>query len=427
MKALNDYNASAGIPDNMVSFSMFFSDPSYRRLATDAYGKIKYTTNVYKVIEDNNHYFGYLKLFSSLYTGMKDVPIVYRELDNISRDIISGDMGVRKRSDIEKLQKKSIDYVFKKMNNMFLFSKNVNVSITDTVDGDITDATPRISVLLGTRNGNERFKSFMDNTYIPGLKNMSSDNPLMTNIERFPNNNTDSGNTEQDWGIAFDTMSNNPSEVQRYEDVKMAYSDLPDVDFLHTGLLPKDMLFLYSLVTYNQKTGKHNLSDIITNVVADRSDSLINDYNAFISDMDKRAPANIIDTQANKDEIERYLSPVTSVWAVTHGETHTPYVRVQDPESKKLVLLKRDEPKRQSYGSDTDTDQYMKDDAMQTYYNEMSGNYDDDEGGIPDDVDEMENYPKRASFDDQIRASKYSVTGGKDGSVYLPGVSFTFQ
>jgi hypothetical protein len=379
MKALNDYNASAGIPDNMVSFSMFFSDPSYRRLATDAYGKIKYTTNVYKVIEDNNHYFGYLKLFSSLYTGMKDVSIVYRELDNISRDIISGDMGIKKRSEVERLQKKSIDYIYKKMNNIFLFSKGIKVSMPDIKNPDdkIDDHTGYVTVQLGTKKGNEQFKNFMDNIYIPSLKEISSDNLLISNIERFPNNNTDSGNTEQDWGIVFDTMSNNPSEVQRYEDVKMSYSDLPEVNYMKTGYPAKDMLFLYSVVTYNQKPGKHNLSDIITDTVADRSDDLINNYNLFISDMDKRAP-DIIDTKSDqgKDEIERYLSPVTSVWAVMHGQTKVPYVRVQDPETKKLVLLKKKEKTRSTQPQDSDEDM---EDAMQDQYDrENSGDYDDD-------------------------------------------------
>lgn len=426
MKALNEYNASAEVPENTVSFSMFFSDPEYRKLATDAYGKIKYTTNVYKVITDNNHYFGYLKLFSSIYTGMKDTSVVYRSLDEISRDIISGDMNVRKKTDINKLLRRSIDYVYKKMNNEFLFSKSIQVYIPDIKNPDdhIGDDTQYSTIQLGTRDGNERFKSFMDNVYIPSLKELSSNDVLMMNIEKFPNNNTDSGNTEQDWGISFDTMSNNPSEVQRYEDVKMVYSALPQVNYMKTGYMPKDMIFLYSLVTYNQKPGKHNFSDIITDVVADRSDDLINGYNLYISDMDKRAP-DIIDTKSDqgKDEIERYLSPVTSVWAVTHGQARAPYVRVQDPESKKLVLLKKKDRIRQAQSQDTD--EVMEDAIEEQYDMENDGAYDDE--GIDDDVDEMEDYPQKRSFDRDIAASGYSFTGNRNGSVYLPGVSFTFQ
>jgi hypothetical protein len=46
---------------------------------------------------------------------------------------------------------------------------------------------------------------------------------------------------------------------------------------------------------------------------------------------------------------------------------------------------------------------------------------------IDDDTDEMEDYPKKKSFGDDIAASGYSFAGSNDGSVYLPGVSFTFQ
>lgn len=425
-EALNQYNSTIGTPADSVSFSMFFSDPKYRKIVEDAYNSIKYTTNVYKVIEDNNHYFGYLKLFSSIYTGMKSVSIVYRELDNISRDIISGDMGIKKSTEIQRLQKKSIDYIYKKMNNIFLFSKGIKISIPDIKNQDdhIDSNTGYITVQLGTKDGNEQFKKFMDNVYIPSLKDISSDNLLMQNMERFPNNNTDSGNTEQDWGISFDTMSNNPSEVQRYEDVKMSYSDLPDVNYMKTGYPAKDMLFLYSMVTYNQKPGKHNLSDIITNVVADKSDDLINGYNLFISDMGKRSP-DIIDTvsDSGKDEIERYLAPITSVWAVTHDQVHTPYVRVQDPETKKLVLLKKKEDVQQGSYTNTDTDMDMEDELQDSYNMEMDQDYDDD--SVPDDIDEIQNFSNKKSFESNINTSGYGFAGDRSGSVYLPGVSFT--
>ena len=117
----------------------------------------------------------------------------------------------------------------------------------------------------------------MDNIFFPRIKRTAF-NDFTRHLTQLDYNRTDSGNTEVDWAIDLDTMSNNETERDKYLEAKAAYSNMTRVDPV-LGISQRDAIFLYNLITYNQEVGKHNLTDIITDVVKARSSDLINNYN----------------------------------------------------------------------------------------------------------------------------------------------------
>ena len=69
----------------MVSAEQFAFDPRYRAIVIRAYGSVKYMTNVYDVISNSSHYFGYFKALMANFIMDKKICEVVRSTEVIQK------------------------------------------------------------------------------------------------------------------------------------------------------------------------------------------------------------------------------------------------------------------------------------------------------------------------------------------------------
>jgi hypothetical protein len=85
LKALNAENEKLGVAPMMVSAEQFAFDPRYRAIVIRAYGSVKYMTNVYDVISNSSHYFGYFKALMANFIMDKKICEVVRSTEVIQK------------------------------------------------------------------------------------------------------------------------------------------------------------------------------------------------------------------------------------------------------------------------------------------------------------------------------------------------------
>ena len=390
-----------------IDIVKFAFDSNYRQRVIKAYNPLKYTTNVFQIIEKNTHYLGYLQTTAALYESFKKSSLVYNIIDQVSREILTKKMHIYKASDLEKAHKKVQKFVQRKLNNEFLHQIPVG-----------TVKLPNVPNLqLGTEDGNKAFKEYMDNIFFPRIKRTAF-NDFTRHLTQLDYNRTDSGNTEVDWAIDLDTMSNNETERDKYLEAKAAYSNMTRVDPV-LGISQRDAIFLYNLITYNQEVGKHNLTDIITDVVKARSSDLINNYNDFLSSFEKSGTPIVSVSDPNDiSAIERFTAPVVTLWELENNKKlKYPYVKVQNTDTKEYQLLElKQKIDNSQQESDPDgTYDFIMEDIME--------DYDDSDQGYDEEFED-DSTSSRQPFEVKIQSSNYNMLQSPFDITKLPGVSF---
>ena len=394
-----------------IDIVQFAFNPEYRSKVIKAYNPLKFTTNVFQVFEKNSQYLGYLQTTAALYQAFKKSSLVYDTIDKVSKEILTKQMHIFGAQNLEKAHKKVQKYVQRKLNNMALYQLPQGYVKLPGVP----------NLKLGTEEGNKAFKNYMDNVFFPKIK-ATITNEFTRHLTQLDYNRTDSGNTEVNWAIDLDTMSNNDAERDKYLEAKAAYTSMTRVDPV-LGIPQRDAIFLYNLVAYNQEVGKHNLTDIITDIVKARSSDLINKYNDFLSNIEKSGTPIVDVTDPNEiTAIEQFAAPVVTLWELEQNKKlKYPYVKIQNTDTKEYQLLKlKEDNKKQQQLDEQDSEglNEMMQDEFQDYF-EDEDYYEDDFG-----FDEEDDTPSRQSFEVRIQSTNYQLQSSPADITKLPGVSF---
>lgn len=338
LKELAQLNDELGKEKYAIDLVNFVWKEDYRNAAIKAYESIKYKVNVLDLLLKVPHYFGYLKSCSALYKSLQNSSLQYREQDRIAETIIRGDLGIKNSKNIQSRLKLASRYISRQMNNMFLNSQNVELTIPKIVDGVVDDAT-KISIKLGTKEGNQAFKEWMDLVIIPKYKTLySSTNRFFKELHEAAYHKTDGRNTQVNFTTGIDIMSSNTSEINKVAEVTEAFNRLATKEEIK-GLPIVNLFFYYDLIAYDRQPGQYSLTPIFNQLVALNNTDVLTDYVAFVSDLDQSGNYILSLDPQQIDEIERFIAPSVSIYALDTCKEK--YAWVKDPLDSKFYLIEK--------------------------------------------------------------------------------------
>lgn len=331
-----DFNERKGIEGLNISISEFVWDEEYRNAAIRAYDSIKFKVNALDVLVKVPHYFGYLKACDALYQSLAYQSVQYREQDRILSKIIIGDLKIKASKDIQSRLKVASRYISRQMNNMFLLEQNIELTIPKITDGKV-DTSVKVPIKLGTKEGNEAFKEWMDFVIIPQQKSKYKSNRFLNELSEAAYHKSDNHNTIINYTTNIDSMTNNPTEVTKFAEITEGFNNLQSKTI---GDLPLvEAFFYYDLIAYDRQPGQLSLTPIFNKLVALGKTKVISDYVQFVSDLDQGGNIILTLDESQIDEIKRFIAPVISIYAL--DEFDEEYGWVKDPEDQQFYLIKR--------------------------------------------------------------------------------------
>lgn len=331
-----DLNESKGINGLNVSITEFIWDEDYRKVAIKAYDSIKFKVNALDVLVKVPHYFGYLKSCDALYESLQYQSVQYREQDRILSKIIVDDLRIKSSKDIQARLKTASRYISRQMNNMFLLEQNIELTIPKIIDGK-ADNSIKVPIKLGTKEGNEAFKEWMDLVIIPQQKSKFSSNKFLSELSEAAYHKSDNHNTIINYTTNIDSMTSNPTEVTKFAEVTEGFNNLQSKSIGELSLV--DAFFYYDLIAYDRQPGQLSLTPIFNKLVALGKTKVISDYVQFVSDLDQGGNNILVLDDSQSDEIKRFIAPVVSIYAL--DEFDEEYGWVKDPEDQQFYLIKR--------------------------------------------------------------------------------------
>lgn len=331
-----DFNERKGIEGLNISISEFIWDEEYRNAAIKAYDSIKFKVNTLDVLVKVPHYFGYLKACDALYQSLVYQSVQYREQDRILSKVIIGDLKIKAAKDIQSRLKVASRYISRQMNNMFLLEQNIELTIPKITNGKV-DTSVKIPIKLGTKEGNEAFKEWMDFVVIPQQKSKYKSNRFLSELSEAAYHKSDNHNTIINYTTNVDSMTNNPTEVMKFAEITEGFNNLQSKT---VGDLPLvEAFFYYDLIAYDRQPGQLSLTPIFNKLVALGKTKVISDYVQFVSDLDQGGNLILTLDDSQIDEIKRFIAPVISIYAL--DEFDEEYGWVKDPEDQQFYLIKR--------------------------------------------------------------------------------------
>ena len=396
-----DLNKSKGIEGLNVSVSEFIWDENYRNAAIKAYDSIKFKVNALDVLVKVPHYFGYLKACDALYQSLSYQSVQYREQDRILSKIIVGDLKIKSSKDIQSRLKTASRYISRQMNNMFLLEQNIELSIPKITEGKV-DNSIKVPIKLGTKEGNEAFKEWMDFVVIPQYKSKYKSNKFLDELSEAAYHKSDNHNTIINYTTGIDSMTSNPTEVMKFAEVTEGFNNLQSKT---VGDLPLiDAFFYYDLIAYDRQPGQLSLTPIFNKLVALGKTKVISDYVQFVSDLDQGGNTILTLDDSQIDEIKRFIAPVISIYALDDFDEE--YGWVKDPEDQQFYLIKRN-PKPAKTKDDEGG-------AMEDPYEDNPGV--DDQGMGPDGDVNYDDNPENPQYQQITLSSKLAELEWEPGT-----------
>jgi len=130
-----------------------------------------------------------------------------------------------------------------------MLNKNVELSIPKITDGKV-DSSTKVPIKLGTKEGNEAFKQWMDLVIIPKFKRLYKSNKFAKELSEATYHKSDNHNTIINYTTGIDTMTSNPTEVTKFAEVTEDFNKLVSVKM--DGIPLVDAFFYYDLIAYDR-------------------------------------------------------------------------------------------------------------------------------------------------------------------------------
>lgn len=348
LKQLEEFNANLrneGLILNpekyYVDLNNFVYNPEYNKLVKDIYGKIKFATNIFRVVDGVDHYKAYLKLANLQNQMLKKGSVAYRTTKKIEDTIVS-EMNVKKAKHIESIRKNIISTIYRRLNSEFIAKKNQSYVIPDfdIKDGRVDyKSEGKTYQLILNEEGSQKFKDWIQYIEFPKWKREYPNNKFIQLLGyRMYDYNKDH-NQSINLAKTYQFNMKNPADVVEFDLCKSDLQKLP------SNII--DKLFYYNIIAYNNQPGQLALTDMFEDLVAANNFELIRDYNTFISNHE-----NVDIDIAENEKIKQEISPVLSVYEVKPS-LNLPYIYVRNPENGITYLLQKSSG-NEDYNSDMD-------------------------------------------------------------------------
>lgn len=360
LKQINDDLRASGVINSKepyyVDLHTFLYNPEYNKLVKNIYGNIKCTTNIFKVVDSIPNYKKYLRLADGSVTISNRKSRHFRTLQYIE-DVIIPETNVKRSKWLEQMRKNATSYINRQKNNDFLLSQNVQLRIPSfkIENGKLTYLSSGIETIqLGIdKKNDQKFKQYVEFILFPQLKEKYPDNKFLQYLGYRVFDFNDDHNSSINLSKIKTNNMDNPSDLAQF--------NLAKLDMLELDKEDVTKLFYYNLIAYNNQSGQSSLTILFDDIIRNNSLKVVNDYNQFITEWDKKpiSQQSYIDTM-------KAIAPVLKLFEVNSG-LRLKYFYVQNPEDKKTYLCYK-LPNQKN--NEDDFDDYDND------------NYDNEEGNV---------------------------------------------
>lgn len=386
LQELNGQNAD----NNKVNLNRFVTDENYRNSIIKLYDQIKAAVNIFDVMANAKHYFGYLEALNKLINAQLYGSVIYKALNEVSKNIISPYYKGGKQHN--KFMKSTKRFFTKKINDYFMLSHNPVITITtDTVYLENNTSIPfdhlqEISIVLGTPAGNATFKHWFEEIFIPTIQNdyRYADNDFIQNLTKISTSLTYDKNVVTNLGLPDNMMPKSESEREVVKNYKDQLARLKDKTY--SGIPVVSLVFYYNLIAYNGQSGQNSFTALFEDLFAERSDDTVSAYNEFLSLYDKEGEIKE-GTDYSENELLEYIADTESL-----EKAKLKYSRIYNTDTMEYILVERKERSKET--------SIQEDDDVFGLDQEYNSN--------EDLVNSNDNDPEnQEGFEDTLKRSKY--------------------
>ena len=320
-----------------IDFVRFMLDEEYQKEKIDEYEKVKHSVNILHLITKAPHFFGYLKTEVIPTAFFTTASIKYRTLkkyrQNVSRDTedakpvsIFNFFGVDSKREKEQILKGLENLIQYKLFTGWTSSKNLTFKVPAgfkyfTDKGKTQSSTTPVEIPLYTEAGLATFKKYMEEVYIPMLKDDPSlqNNAFIRNLMKISYNKTPVHSSVITYSLQGDLMARKGRQAELNAEMFADFQSLAHIKFQPEMGIPSliDAFYLYAQYCYMGKKGQKSLMTLFDSVNV--STEFTKGFNNYVAEMDVDGSMHV-----TKEELIIWCAPygsqnLKSKWAYVNS------------------------------------------------------------------------------------------------------------
>ena len=310
----------------------YLTDMQYRKDMIEYNHIIKGTLNVLDMMEEIPHYKEIINCLKALAVAKQTLASKSRLINTLIRE-----------ADMEYLTDQQLRGIIRYVDklNAFNFAKSLGkiIVLDRSIEGfdSYFNKIPVAKIDLSTFEGIATFKHWVEHEFLEDLKANYSDNPLVSHLQKVPENQRDILATD------IDLLNPNVTTATRqgYDEILRGMAAFEQVaDYKGTGYTIADIFQLYNILVNTNQYGAERLTTTFKS--CSNKDSILNTYLSFIGDQDYD-----YSTLQDYEMVDYYINAAPIVSTGAERFKTDKFIKVNDPVEG--YIIKRYNPSSNSY------------------------------------------------------------------------------
>lgn len=310
----------------------YLTDMQYRKDMIEYNHIIKGTLNVLDMMEEIPHYKEIINCLKALAVSKQTLASKSRLINTLIRE-----------ADMEYLTDQQLRGIIRYADklNAFNFAKSLGkiIVLDRSIEGfdPYFNKIPVAKIDLSTFEGIATFKHWIEHEFLEDLKANYSDNPLVSHLQKVPENQRDILATD------IDLLNPNVTTATRqgYDEILRGMAAFEHVaDYKGTGYTIADIFQLYNILVNTNQYGAERLTTTFKS--CSDKDSILNTYLSFIGDQDYD-----YSTLQDYEMVDYYINAAPIVSTGAERFKTDKFIKVNDPVEG--YVIKRYNPASNSY------------------------------------------------------------------------------
>lgn len=310
----------------------YLTDMQYRKDMIEYNHIIKGTLNVLDMMEEIPHYKEIINCLKALAVSKQTLASKSRLINTLIRE-----------ADMEYLTDQQLRGIIRYADklNAFNFAKSLGkiIVLDRSIEGfdPYFNKIPVAKIDLSTFEGIATFKHWVEHEFLEDLKDNYSDNPLVSHLQKVPENQRDILATD------IDLLNPNVTTATRqgYDEILRGMAAFEqEANYKGTGYTIADIFQLYNILVNTNQYGAERLTTTFKS--CSNKDSILNTYLSFIGDQDYD-----YSTLQDYEMIDYYINAAPIVSTGAERFKTDKFIKVNDPVEG--YIIKRYNPESNSY------------------------------------------------------------------------------
>ena len=362
-----------------IDFHRFMVDEEYQQKVIETYENIKHSVNIPHLISKVPHFKGYLTTQLIPTAFFEVASVKYRTVHKYRKDIYNGQrakpkslfslFGVDGKSEKEAILKGLENLIHFKMFTRWAYDKKITFKVPKgfkyfTKKGQelVSNDNQEVTINLFTEPGLATFKKYMEEIYIPMLKDDPNwaTNEFVKNLIKISYNKTPLHDEVVTYSLHGDLMAKSGRQAEINAKMFADFQRLSKITFQDGTSIPSlaDAFYLYAQYCYMGKKGQKSLMALFDS--NDAVGSLAKSFNDHIAKMDDEG-----NLSCSEEELIIWCAPVGN----QNLKSNWGYVS----SSREFGISLKQRVKENTYLSEEQIEQLQ--DAQDAIEDEMEGSY----------------------------------------------------